>query len=62
MVKVKMLVSRAGPTLSQSVGEVVDVDAAEAKRMIDAGQAEMVREGPAPEKATRRAAPEKAAK
>ena len=37
--KVKLLVSRAGHNFSQIAGEVVDVDDAEAKRMIDAGQA-----------------------
>lgn len=62
MVKVKLLVSRAGLTFSQNAGDVVEVDADEAQRMVAAGQAELMREGPKPEKATRRSAPEKAAK
>ena len=37
--KVKLLVSRAGVDFVQSAGEVVDVSADEAKRMIEAGQA-----------------------
>jgi hypothetical protein len=40
---------------------VIDVDAAEGQRMIDAGQAEIVR-SVKPEKATPRAKPEKATK
>jgi hypothetical protein len=47
MVSVKLLVGRAGVTekgvpFSQSVGRIVDVSAAEAERMVAAGQAEMV--------------------
>lgn len=37
--KIKLLVSRAGLGFSQTAGEEVAVDAAEAKRMIAAGQA-----------------------
>tara|TARA_R110000782_G_scaffold140532_1_gene233115 strand:+ start:366 stop:569 length:204 start_codon:yes stop_codon:yes gene_type:complete len=37
---IKLLVSRAGVNFSQSAGEIVEVEAAEALRMIDAGQAE----------------------
>lgn len=38
--KVKLLVSRGGIDFSQSPGDVVEVSAAEGKRMIAAGQAE----------------------
>lgn len=38
--KVKLLVSRAGPYFSQNAGEVVEVDEAEAKRLIASDQAE----------------------
>ena len=38
--KVKLLVSRAGVDFSQSVGQVIEVSAAEGKRMIAAKQAE----------------------
>ena len=59
--KIKLLVGRAGRDFSQSPGEVVDVVAAEAQRMIEAGQA--VAEGdPKKETATKKTAPEKAAK
>ena len=37
--KVRMLVSRSGPGISDSVGDVISVPAEEAKRMIAAGQA-----------------------
>lgn len=37
--KVKLLTSRAGPGLAQTVGEVIDLPDAEAKRLIEAGQA-----------------------
>jgi hypothetical protein len=40
MAKVKLLVSRAGPDGSQNLGDVIDVDAGEALRMVAAGQAE----------------------
>lgn len=39
---VKLLISRAGANFSNSAGEIVTVDAAEAMRMIEAGQAEPV--------------------
>jgi len=42
-VKVKLLTSRAGNNFAQSMGDVIDVPAAEGKRMIDAGQAQAVR-------------------
>lgn len=40
MPKVKLLVSRAGTNFVNEVGEVIEVAADEAKRMIAAGQAE----------------------
>ena len=39
---VRMLVSRAGANFSQKRGQVVDLPAAEAERLIAAGQAEAV--------------------
>lgn len=51
--KVKLLVSRSGPMGSQNVGDVIDVDGDEGKRMISAGQAEVVRSGKKPEKAVK---------
>lgn len=59
--KVKLLTSRAGPGVSQVAGEEIDVSADEAQRMIDAGQAELVRSN-APERATKARRGEKAAK
>lgn len=59
--KVKLLTARATATGSENRGDVIDVDDAEGQRMIDAGQAEIVR-SVKPEKATPRAKPEKAAK
>lgn len=41
--KVKLLVSRVGPKLSQNRGDIVDVENDEAMRMIKAGQAEAIR-------------------
>lgn len=52
-IKVKLLVSRAGPGLSQHVGDEIEVDAAEAKRMLEAGQIAPVDDAPV-EKAARR--------
>lgn len=40
--KVKLLVSRAGPGLSQIAGEEIEVSEAEAKSLIKAGQAEPI--------------------
>lgn len=58
--KVKMLVSRSGADGAFAPGDVIEVSSDEAKRMIEAGQAEAVRSGVTPEKAVRKAAPEKA--
>lgn len=59
--KIKLLTSRAGAGFSQNRGDVIDVPNDEAIRMIEAGQAEAIREAPVehavpkmkPEKATR---------
>lgn len=59
--KVELLVSRAGAEGAQNRGDMVEVDAQEGQRMIDAGQAKLVR-GKTPEKAVQRSKPEKAAK
>lgn len=60
MVKVKLLVARATAGESQNRGDIVEVSADEASRMVEAGQAEMVRTGAEPEKAVRSSKPEKA--
>lgn len=52
--KIKLLVSRSGVDGSQNRGDIIEVLDAEAVRMIDAGQAEPIRESRAPEKATRK--------
>jgi hypothetical protein len=57
--KIKLLISRADATGAQNRGDVVDVSPEEAKRMVDAGQAEIVRSA-APEKAVKRSKAEKA--
>lgn len=44
--KIKLLVSRAGPAGAFSAGDVIDVGDAEAARMFDAGQAVRVRDEP----------------
>lgn len=59
--KIRMLVSRAGLNSAQSPGDEIEVSEAEAKRMIAAGQAELVRAAKA-EKAVKRSASEKAVK
>ena len=59
--KVKLLVSRTGADGAQNRGDEIDVSPAEAKRMVDAGQCEIVRTAkaeravpkPKAEKATR---------
>lgn len=58
--KLKLLVSRCGPLGAQNAGDEIEVDEAEAVRMIEAGQAVAVRTAP-PEKAVRRRRSEKAA-
>jgi hypothetical protein len=59
--QVELLVSRAGPGISQNAGDIVEVTSDEAARMIAAGQASPVR-AVKPEKAVRRAKVEKASK
>lgn len=60
--KVKLTMSRGGPAGTQNAGDVVDVANAEAKRMIEAGQAVPVRAGTAAvERTTAAPAPRKAA-
>lgn len=59
--QVKLLVSRVGANFSQSRGEVVEVSDAEAIRMVESGQAELIRAA-SPEKAVSRSKAEKAAK
>ena len=41
--KVRLLVSRAGKSISQKVGDIVEVSDAEGKRMIEREQAERVK-------------------
>lgn len=60
--QVRLLTSRATSSGAQNRGDVIDVDDAEAVRMIEAGQAEAVRSKPAPEKAVKRSKSEKAVK
>lgn len=50
--KVKLLISRAGPSLSQNYGDVVEVGDEEGKRLIAAGKAEPVAEKRKAQKAT----------
>lgn len=49
--RVRLLTSRAGYNFSQEPGDEIDVDAKEAKRLIESGQAEPVRSGRKPERA-----------
>lgn len=59
--KIRLLVSRAGPAGVDNRGNEIEVSDAEAIRMIEAGQAEPLRDAPV-EKAVRRPRSEKAAK
>lgn len=59
--RVKLLVSRATATEAQNRGDVIEVSDAEAVRMIEAGQAEPVREA-VPERAMAKPKVEKAVK
>lgn len=60
--KIKLLQARATATGSENRGDVIDVENAEAIRMIEAGQAEAVRSAKSPEKAVKSSKAEKAAK
>lgn len=51
--KIKLTTARATASGSESAGDEIEVSAAEAKRMIDAGQATPVRSGKVIEKATK---------
>lgn len=57
----KLLTSRCGPNLSQAVGDVIEVGDSEGVRMIEAGQAEPIREK-STDKAVGKKQTEKAAK
>lgn len=59
--KVKLLVPRAGLDFSQNAGAEIEVSAAEGKRMVEAGQAVVVRSA-SPERAVVSGAAEKAVK
>jgi hypothetical protein len=59
--QVKLMVARATATGSQDRGDVIEVSAGEAARMIEAGQAEPVR-GAVPERAEKKPRAEKAVK
>ena len=59
--KVKLLVSRAGPAGVQNAGDEIDVSGDEATRLIEAQQAVPVRHSAPTEKAVRRGRPPKAA-
>ena len=60
--KIKLLVPRATSGAAENRGDIIEVSDAEAIRMIEAEQAEPVREGRKPEKATKRSKSEKAKK
>ena len=59
--QVKLLTARATSTGAQNRGDVIDVDAGEGRRMIDAGQAELVR-GAIKENAAKKRKAERATK
>jgi len=59
--KIKLLTARATATGAENRGDVIDVPDAEAVRMIEAGQAEAIRQA-APEKAVSARKAERAAK
>lgn len=52
MVKIKLLESRVGTNFSQPCGSIIQVDAAEARRMIAAKQGELVPGEKLPEEET----------
>ena len=60
--RIKLLVARAGPTLSQTPGEEIEVPSAEAARMIAAGQAVALTAPPPKRRARRETAAKRAAK
>ena len=60
MPKVKLLTSMAGIDFSHNVGDVIDCNAAEAQRFIDAGIAEAVDTSPKIERAVKKTRTRKA--
>jgi len=60
--KIELLQARATATGAQNRGDVIEVDDAEAIRMIEAEQAIVVRAEKAPDKAVKRSKAEKATK
>lgn len=60
--KVELLQPRASAIGAQNRGDIIDVSEAEAKRMIQAGQAMPVRSGSKPETATPKRKAEKASR
>lgn len=62
MIRVRLLVGRASLSGPEHIGHCLSVSPDEAKRMVDAGHAELVRDGIKPEFAMKAANPEKAAK
>lgn len=60
--KIKLLIGRAGFGFAQNVGEIVEVGADEALRMIEAGQAEPLTADVRKETATKKTAATKAVK
>ena len=60
--KIKLLVSRSGADGAYNAGDEIEVSGDEAKRMIEAGQAEPLRTYQEPEKAVRRGRPPSASK
>jgi len=55
MMKVKLLVSMAGPTAAHNAGDLIDVDDATAKRFIERNIAEPIASKPAKETAEKKA-------
>ncbi len=51
--KIQLLTARSGPAGAFNVGDEITVDDAEARRMIEAGQARPVRSAIKPERATK---------
>lgn len=60
--KIELLTARASASGSQNRGDVIDVPADEAKRLIEAGQARPVRSAAKPESATSKRKAEKASR
>ena len=62
MIRIRLLVGRASLSGPEHIGQVLSVSTDEAKRMVDAGHAELVRDGIKPEFAMKANIPEKTAK